>query len=242
MSKKERETSRAARAAAVRQQQASQERRRRIIITAAVLAVLAIIVGAGVLLGGGGDDPSAGDSKVDARADGQALVLGTSPDAPKVVVYEDFLCPYCREFEAASRDTLRDAARRGDAVVEYRPFRLLPDDYSLTALTAWAAVLEGGTGAQALEFHNLLFENQPYEAATDKPGIDDLVDLAGEAGVTDDDVLAAMREPHQEFVDAADANAREAGIEGTPTVLVDGEKLTGAPSEMADQLEERLAP
>ena len=113
-----------------------------------ILVVLAVIVTAGVLLGAGASAPSsagASAAKVGARADGQALVIGTNPKAPKVVVYEDFLCPYCREFESASRATLRDAAEKGTAVVEYRPFHLLQDDYSTEALMAWSAVLEKGT-------------------------------------------------------------------------------------------------
>jgi protein-disulfide isomerase len=241
MSKKQRETNRTARAAAVRKEQASQERRRRVVITVAVLAVLAAVITAGVLLGGGGSSPSPAAAKVEARADGQALAVGTDSKATKVVVYEDFLCPYCREFESSSRTTLRDAAARGDAYVEYRPFHLLPDSYSTLALSAWGVVLQQGTPQQALKFHDLLYENQPYESAADKPGIDDLVALAKKAGVKDSSVLKAMREPDQQFVDAADTVATEAGVESTPTVTVDGKPLEGSVAELVDQLEQRLA-
>ncbi len=244
MSKKQRETSRTERAAAVRRQQASRERRRRTVLTTVVLLVLAAIVAAGALIGNRGtSSPTASEasvSKVDARADGQALVIGTNPDAPKVVIYEDFLCPYCREFESASRTTLRDAAEKGKAVVEYRPFHLLQDDYSVEALTAWSAILEKGTPEQALKFHDLLYENQPYESDTDKPGIDDLVALAKRAGVTDASVLDAMRESNQGFVDAATKAATDAGVQGTPTVTLDGKMLEGSPSQLADTLEQRL--
>jgi protein-disulfide isomerase len=244
MSKKQRETNRTERAAAVRREQASRERNRRIILTSVVLVVLAVIVTAGVLIGSGGSSPSqagAAAGKVGARADGQALVIGTNPKAPKVVVYEDFLCPYCREFESSSRETLRDAAEKGKAVVEYRPFHLLQDDYSTLALTAWAAVLEKGTPAQALKLHDLLYENQPYESDTNKPGIDDLVDLARKAGVKDSSVLDAMRQSNQQFVDAADSAASDANIQGTPTVSFDGKQLEGSPSQLADTLKQRLA-
>jgi protein-disulfide isomerase len=243
MSKKQRETNRAERAAAVRREQASQERRRRIVLTAVVLVVLAVIVTAGVLIGAGGSSPSAAGvsaSKVGAKADGQALVIGTNPDAPKVVVYEDFLCPYCREFESSSRATLRDAAEQGKAVVEYRPFHLLQDDYSTEALTAWAAVLQKGTPAQALKFHDLLYENQPYESDTNKPSVDELVDLAKKAGVEDSSVLDSMRDSDQAFVDAADKAATDAGVSGTPTVLYDGKPLVGSPSQLADTVKQRL--
>jgi protein-disulfide isomerase len=245
MSKKQRETNRTARAAAVRREQAAKERNRRIVLTAVVLVVLAVIVTAGVLIGNRGTSSSAttgpAASKVGARAEGQALVIGTNAKAPKVVVYEDFLCPYCREFESSSRATLRDAAEKGKAVVEYRPFHLLQDDYSTEALTAWAAVLQKGTPAQALKFHDLLYENQPYESDTNKPSIDDLVALAKKADVTDSSVLDAMRQSDQAFVDAADSAASKAGVQGTPTVFLDGKQLEGSPSQLADTLKQRLA-
>jgi protein-disulfide isomerase len=240
MSKKERETNRAARAAAIQKQQARKERNRRLLITGVIVAVLAAVVVAGVLLTGGDSDKGGADTPP-AAAEGQALVLGDSADAPRVVIWEDFLCPYCREFESAARELLHDKARSGDALVEYRPFQLLQDDYSRRSLSAWAAVLQQGTPEQALKFHDLLFENQPYEAAQDKPDTDEIVDLAREAGVEDDAVLDAAAEDDPEFVKAAGDAAREAGIEGTPTVTVDGEKLEGSSiAEMVDNLEEQL--
>jgi protein-disulfide isomerase len=243
MSKKQRDTNRTARAAAVRREQASRERNRRIILTAVVLVVLAVIVTAGVLIGNGKSSPSDAGvsvSKAGARADGQALVIGTNPDAPKVVVYEDFLCPYCREFESASRATLRDAAEKGKVVVEYRPFHLLQDDYSTLALSAWAGVLEKGTPEQALKLHDLLYENQPYESDTNKPDIGDLVKLAKKAGVTASSVTDAMRQDNTTFVDAANAAATKADVQGTPTVLFDGKPLVGSPSQLADTVKQRL--
>ena len=69
------------------------------------------------------------------------------------------------------------AADKGTVQVEYRPFHLLQDDYSTRALSAWAAVLEQGTPKQALSFHDLLYDNQPYEAAPDKPDGAKLADL-----------------------------------------------------------------
>jgi protein-disulfide isomerase len=241
MSKKERETNRAARAAAIQQAQARRERNRRLLISGIIVAVLAAVVATGVLLTSGNSSDSGGGADVPAAAEGQALVLGEETDAPKVVVWEDFLCPYCREFEEASRDLLHEKAASGDVQVEYRPFQLLQDDYSQRSLSAWAAVLEGGTPAQALDFHDLLFENQPYEAADDKPDTDELVDLAREAGVEDDAVLEAAAQEQTEFVEAANQAARDAGITGTPTVTVDGEKLEGdSIADMVDNLEAML--
>lgn len=238
MSKKERESNRAARAAAVQEEQERRERNRRLLITAVIVAVLVGIVAAGVLLTGGDSSSEASGDAPPAAAEGQALVLGEDPEATTIVVWEDFLCPYCREFETAARDLLHEKSASGEARVEYRPFQLLQDDYSRRALSAWAAVLQQGTPEQALEFHDLLFENQPYEAAGDKPSTEELVDLAREAGVEDEAVLEAAAEDDPEFVEAAGEAARDAGVEGTPTVTVDGEKLEGASiADMVDNLE-----
>ena len=49
-----------------------------------------------------------------------------------------------------------------------------------------------------------------------------------QAGVSDSDVLAAVREGlDTTFVDAADAAAEKAGVSGTPTVFVNGKELQG---------------
>ncbi|MCW2866451.1 MAG: oxidoreductase [Marmoricola sp.] len=235
MSKKSRETGRAERtqrAAAVRREQASRERNRKVGVIAAVVVLLAVIVGAGVFFSrqGGSDSASASPGSLPpASASGQALVVGKNAQAKlKVVVYEDFLCPYCREFESSSRSALHDAAAKGTVQVEYRPFHLLQDDYSSQALAAWAAVLQQGTPKQALALHDLLYENQPYEQDPSKPGPAQFVQWAKKAGVTRSSVLDAVRQASdQTFVDATDAAAKKAGVTGTPTVFVNGKQLGG---------------
>lgn len=243
MSKKNREDNRAARAAAIQRTQANKERNRKLLIVGVVLVVLAAIVTAGVLLTGGDEPAETKGADPQVVVTGESLVVGNDPDAKvKVVVYEDFLCPYCREFEAASSKFLRKDAEQGKVLVEYRPIQILQQPYSTQALTAWAAVATEGTPKQALAFHDLLFENQPYENAADMPGIDELTDLAEEAGVEDDEVLDALGTANPEFVAAANAAATKARIRGTPTVIVNGKVLQGETmAEMTDQLEQLIA-
>ncbi len=240
MSTKSRETGRAERAAAVRRQQAARERNRKVGVIGAVVVLVLVIVGAGVFFSqrGGGTATAAADTN------GQALVVGSNAKAKlKVVVYEDFLCPYCREFESSSRSALRAAADKGRVQIEYRPFHLLQDDYSTQALSAWSAVLQEGTAKQALALHDLLYDNQPYEQATDKPGPTQFVAWAKKAGVTDSSVLAAVRKAsNPDFVDAADAAAQKAGVTGTPTVFVNGKQLQGTSvSDEVSNLEKMIS-
>ncbi len=242
MSKQQRETSRRERAAEMQRQAAARERNHRFLTTLAIVVVLSAVVAAFVVFAGGSTAKQPA-TPPPASASGQSLVVGSNADAKyKVVVYEDFLCPYCRQFETSSRDFLRDAARKGTVQIEYRPFHLLQDDYSTRALSAWAAVLQQGTPEQALRFHDLLYDNQPYEQEPDKPDAAKLASWAKEAGVSDQAVLDATGKVDAAFVSAAGAAATKAGVAGTPTVFVNGKQLQGASiSAMVDNLERQVA-
>ena len=235
---------RTVRAAALQKQAATKERNRRLLVVLASVVVVCALVAGVVIFSGGDGAKDAPSQDVPAAASGQALVIGKEDAAHQVVVYEDFLCPYCRELENGSRSFLQAGATAGTVRVEYRPFHLLQDDYSERALSAWGRVLTQGTPAQALAFHDKLYDEQPYEAASSKPDDDQLASWAEDAGVTDAKVLDAIKAGtvDQEFVDAADATAQQAGVQGTPTVTLDGKPLEGGSiSAMVDDLERAIA-
>jgi protein-disulfide isomerase len=243
MSKQQREVSRRERVAEMQKEAAAKERNRRLLIGLAIVVVLSAVVAAFVVFSGGGGPAKTPAATPPATASGQSLVVGSNAKAKyKVVVYEDFLCPYCREFETSSRDFLRAAAQKGTVQIEYRPFHLLQDDYSTRALSAWAAVLQSGTPKQALRLHDLLYDNQPYEQDANKPGTSKLQSWAKKAGVSSSSVLDAMGQADTTFVDAADAAASKAGVTGTPTVFVNGKELSGSSiSSMVDNLEREVS-
>jgi protein-disulfide isomerase len=242
MSNEQREPSRRERAAAAREDAAATERNRRILITLAIVLVLSAIVAGGVIFTSSGGTTPKPTASAAASVSGQALVVGRKDAEHTVVVYEDFLCPYCRQFETSTRDFLRADAQKGLVQVEYRPFHLLQDDYSSRSLSAWAAVLQHGSPQQALRLHDLLYDKQPYENDPTKPDADQLAAWAKQSGVTDSAVLDATKRADAAFVQAADAAAAEAGVSGTPTVLVDGQPLGGASiTDMVNQLERTLA-
>jgi protein-disulfide isomerase len=112
-------------------------------------------------------------------------------------------------------------------LVEYRPFQLLQDDYSKRALNAWSAVLLKGTPAQALKFHDLLYDNQPYENASNKPGDAKLMTLAKKAGVKQS-VLGAFDTDNAAFYSAVQKAAENAEVQSTPTIMVNGKPLSGS--------------
>jgi protein-disulfide isomerase len=203
------------------------------------LGAVSVVIAAVVIFSSGGSTTRPEDPEAKLRAGGQSLIVG-NPDAPtKVTVFEDFGDPHSRDFEIASRDFLQVEAAQGDVQVEYRPF-YLEVGYSLWALHAWGAVLEGGTPRQAMAFHDELFDRQP--AVDGAPPSDaELEAWAVDAGVAEGLVSDALKRPDSPFADAAVRSAGVAGIETVPTVLVDGRPFgTGTSVGLADQLQRKI--
>ncbi|KRE93677.1 hypothetical protein ASG76_14695 [Nocardioides sp. Soil774] len=192
-----------------------------------VAGVLVVVIGGYLLISNlGSDKPTTPPSGASAS---YGLVIGDT-DAPKeVVVYEDFLCPFCGQLEKTVRDRLDAAVEAGDVSVEYRPLPFLEgiDDYSPRSANAFAVVLDASGPEVAKKFHDLLFDNQPSEKGP-FPDDDALVALAVEAGATEADVRPGIEDMAFEgWVDAAGEAASKAGVNSTPTVLIDGDPAKG---------------
>ncbi len=244
MSKKNAQQSRTERAAAVRAAQERKERARRAWIVGAIVAALVLVVGIGFLVQSQRDTAGEEGQAPAAATEDHSLAIG-EPDAPhKVVIYEDFLCPVCRTFESEVDEALTEAAGAGDVYVEYRPFELLSQfgDYSRRATNAFAVVLDTSGPEVAKEFHDRLYAEQPSEQG---PFPDDawLVELAVESGAEESDVAGPIKEMRfEQWVVNATDQASKAGVQGTPTVLLDGEQVGGGTiEEMVDNLIEGIS-
>jgi len=211
-----------------------QVRRRRSI--GGVLAILVLMVVVGVVLARA-TDPGAVD--VTAEPAGQSpygVSAGPADAARTVVIYEDFLCPFCGELEAATHEQLAVLAEQGEVLVDYRAYSLLDPDYSAQAANAFKVVLDAAGPEVALDFHTALFAEQPEESGP-YPDAAALVDLAVAAGAEESAVRPGIEgETQADWVEQAGDAALDAGVEGTPTVLLDGE-----PFADGDDVEELAA-
>ena len=240
------------------------ERNRRILLGAAVVATLAVIAAAVFWYSGSSTSGTAPSGKsygrVSARVVGlvgasprkvstvraahssaRAIVLGERTAPVKVVVYEDFGCRRCYEFEEASRDFLHAAAARGRVEVEYRLLGTADGAYSREALAAYGAALAGATAGHAWHFHDLLFDKQPA-AGSAPPAASDLADWAKGVGVDADAVSTAVSAPGRAHAAVADTLARRAKFPDAPGVFVDGELLAGTSvTQMVEKLQTRIA-
>lgn len=229
---------RAERNAALQEEQRRKAKRgmilRAVAVAAALVAIAAVLFAVG-RSGGDEAEGTAGESEY-------GITMG-DPDAPhQVVIYEDFLCPFCGELERASGEELQQLADDGKVFVDYRPFALLEriGPYSADATNAMAVVQEESDEDVAIAFHQLLFENQPEESAAEFPGAEELIALAVEAGADEDAVRPGIEnDAMADWVEGATTEALEDnGVEGTPTIMLDGEVYEngGSMDEIADNL------
>ncbi len=231
MSKRNKAAERAARAAALRAERERQERlRRNLTIGAVVLGIIVIIAGGFFIQSQ--RDSTGDDAAAPAGATAEyGVAVGDEGATHEVVIYEDFLCPVCGVLENEAGDALTSAIDEGRARVEFRPVNFLGryGDFSMDAANAFAVVLDAEGPEVAKEFHDAVYADQPAEDADDFPGSDWFIEKAVEAGASEEAVTAGIEEgAFEDWVDNATGAASEAGVTGTPTVLLDGEPVPGA--------------
>jgi protein-disulfide isomerase len=218
---------RAAEAAAA----AAAARRRRTVVASVVAAVVLVAVLVAVVLVQTHRTSTSADAAAPANTSGNGYVFTVGQaDAPVTVdLYEDFQCPNCKALEDSTGSTIDDLVTAGTARVRYHGMAFLDtdanDDYSTRALNAAAVVADtAGTGAYQ-RFHDLLFAHQPAEGGSGLTD-DQLVAYAQQAGATDASVAVDIRDlVYGEWVKGAEDQASKDGVTGTPTVLVDGDRL-----------------
>jgi protein-disulfide isomerase len=169
-------------------------------------------------------------------------VIDADSDVIHIQMFVDYFCPICGQFEKTNGDQLATWVESGAASLEIFPMAILDrsslgSKYATRAANAAACVADNSPD-QYYAFNTILFDNQPEEGTT---GLTDaqLVSLTQEANVQNADAIETCI-TGQEFKNwVADARTRaqngpipnsniEGGIEGTPTVIVNGKKYTGA--------------
>ena len=238
MGKKAADQSRTERAAALVEQQRRQEQRRRQSVIAGVVAVLVVVVGSGYLAMAGRDSTGTAAATPPGLTDGYAVTVGEETAPTTLTFYEDPQCPVCADFEAQVGEAVARAVEAGEVKVEYRVVSFLDDasqnEWSSRAANALMVVQAEAGSAAFAELHTTLYENQPAEG-TAGPSDAQLVAWAVEAGADEAAVRPGIEggEYDQFVVNATDQMSQD-GVNGTPTVLVDGEMVDGTPADAVE--------
>ena len=237
----------AVRAAEIRREQERRERRRRsLVVTGVGVVVLALVLLIGYLVQSGRDTSTTAGTAPAGTVGRYAVPAGPDTAPVKVAIYEDFMCPFCGEFEAASRDALQKDVDAGKVQVRYYVMSFLDDhsstEYSSRAANALGVVLDASGPEVAKKFHDLLFEHQPEEGSA---GLSDaqLLGYAVQAGAKRSVVSSGIKtRSFEQWVENVNDKASKDGVNGTPTIRVDGKTLKGSTmDDLAAQVEEAVA-
>lgn len=165
-------------------------------------------------------------------------VEASAEDEPvQVVIFQDFECVHCADFEAENGEALEEAVTSGDITLEYRNLNFLdratPTMYSSRAAAAAYEVGNQVSTEQYLAFAEEVFSHQG------SGGLDDeqLVQIADTHGA---DIATALEEnTWRPMVNVVSQESLANGVSGTPTVFIDGERLGN--ETFQDALDEAVA-
>jgi protein-disulfide isomerase len=175
--------------------------------------VLLVLVAAAAL---GGSKPA---DEILVRAD--SPTLGRA-DAPVTIVeFFDPECESCRAFNPFTKQILGEYGDQVRLVVRYVPGHA---NSTLAVLALEAARKQSDDGYWALL--DLLYERQPEWGERQDPQTQAFLDAAADVGLDVAAIEAAMIAGDTAILDRDLADARKAGVEGTPEFFVNGVMVT----------------
>jgi protein-disulfide isomerase len=146
---------------------------------------------------------------------GSPASAGSADSKVKIVEFSDFECPYCSR---AADATNQLKAHFGDKV--HIVFRHFPLDFHKAAHLAHQASLEAHAQGKFWAFHDLLFKNQRALSR------EDLEKYATEVGLDLNKFKAALDAgTHKAAVDADITLGGKVGVDGTPTMFINGARV-----------------
>jgi len=217
---------------------------------ATVVVLVAVVVGYLLLRDPSGASGGSATMAHSIRVASPEVITKAGSHEPKVVLslYEDFLCPHCGSLEDALGPTIDRLIDTGAVAVDYHPVAILDsmaDQYSSRAGNAAFCVAQADTspGKDVFrEFRASLFEHQPVELSGEAPTdlqLSAQARLAGAPADVDDCIMDGS------YLTVVRGTAAEAGIDGTPTMRLNGTDvdLHGtdggflSPQQLIDQVE-----
>lgn len=215
---------------AMREEQArkdrAKERMMRGGIAVAVLIAVAVIAVAVISNRDGDDDVVSAVPEAASQVEGETGLMVGDPDAPVTIDnWMDFLCPHCRTFEQANGAQIDQWVEAGEVNVIYHPVTYTGGVNSTRANNAYACADAEGQGQ---EFLVAAFEQQ--QNWTNNA----LVSLGDDLGIGGDFGSCVRDGVYDSWSSSVTSAARDAGVEGTPAIFVNGEPVDNpAPEALA---------
>ena len=189
------------------------------LVAVVVLVLFAGAVGFGVYRAG------AGTGELPAGATAAGVTVG-NPDAPATIdLYLDFQCPACAQYEQQAGATIDQLVTSGQAKIVYHPVAYL-NRFSSTQYSSRSSAAAGCAADAGVlpRFAQLLYSNQPPEGGDGLPD-DQLVALGTQAGAGPGFATCVQDGRYSGWTRSVTDAASQAGVTGTPTVLVNGREV-----------------
>lgn len=180
-------------------------------------------------------------------AERQLPVPTLGEGAVTVAVYEDLACPHCQEFEADVFPVLEEEYVTTDEIeYRHRDFVVMVADESAAMANAARAVQDDtrGDGDDDDDPNGEFFEYKRTVMTEDVRSDDALIATAEDVGADPAVVADALEDETYYPTLVADwERGEDEGVQGTPTVFVDGETVDEPtdPDAVVDAIEDALA-
>jgi protein-disulfide isomerase len=166
-------------------------------------------------------------AQVPPGATASGIAVGQADAKATIDIYQDYQCPVCRAYEQQVGPTIDKLINSGAAKVVYHPLafldRMSSTNYSTRASSAAGCV--AGSGPQVFyQFNKLLYANQPEEGGSGLPG-SKIIALAGQAGAAPSVADCINGKTYAKWAKALTESASRAGVNATPTVMVNGKQI-----------------
>jgi len=150
-------------------------------------------------------------------ADGYGIVFNADK-SPTINIWEDFQCPSCKRFVDTNGAKIAEVINQGKAKVVFNTLSFLGPESVVAGMGAGCAADQG----KFLEYKKFLYDNQQQEGSGtwDKPYI---ISMATAMGLDETKFSACLNtDKYRKWLTNISAAGGEANINGTPTVVIDG--------------------
>lgn len=173
-----------------------------------------------------GGTPQAQNKPVDVKANPDDHILGNKDAKVTIVVYADFRCSYCERFYTQTeKQLIADYVNTGKARFIFRNFAFLGQQSTWASEAAECATEQG----KYWEYYNWLFSNQAPGSDLNYYSKANLAKYAGIVGLNATQFTSCLNSDKYAKRVADDlASGKAAGVTGTPTAFINGQKIVGA--------------
>ena len=157
---------------------------------------------------------------------GHLPAQGKSNAPVTIIEFADFRCPFCeRFFGDAEKGILQDYVATGKVKFYFRHYAFLGPASTVASEAAECANEQG----QFWKFHDWMYNNQASESDTGYYSKDNLITYATNLGLNKAKFANCLNtDKYASAVQQDLSEGQAAGVQGTPTIFINGRPLVGA--------------